>query len=163
MIRISEVEASRGLYAVQRRNLYPFLSKEEMEGWMADEGPLRVRWFVAREDRKKIGVAAWEVYDLHQYEEPNGPRIAILDLYTMDVEAKFRGKGVGRRLFAESLKATVESLREAGFVAGALQIETVTAREFYEKVLVGYSFKLETREILPGRPVYVFWVPLLGQ
>jgi len=159
MAEIRETEASKRLYAIQRRNLYPFLSKEEMEGWMEDEGPLRIRWFKAIEGGKTVALAAWEVYDIHQYVE-GGPRIIILDLYTMEVEEEFRGQGIGGRLFVESLKQTIESLEEAGFAVGALQIETDTARGFYEKVLdkSGFNWKLETREMVKGHPFYVFWV-----
>ncbi len=163
MAEIREVGASRRFYAGQRRNLYPFLSKEEMSGWMEDAGPLRIRWFTAvGDDGKTIAVDAWEVYDIHQY-QPNGPRLIILYLYTMEVEEEFRGQGIGVELFTKSLEKTIAELRGEEFVVGALQIETTTARNFYEKVLssLGFSWKLEIREMDKGHPIFVFWVPLL--
>ncbi len=161
---VERVANRRRLYVVQRRNLYLFLSEEEMEGWMEDWGPLRIRWFEAKIGSRKVGVASWEVYDIHQY-FANWKRYVILDLYTMEVEYKYRSQRIGSRLFVESLRKTVEELNHSRFTVGALQIETDSARGFYEKVLtsLGYSWNLETREMVPGHPISVFWVPLLMQ
>lgn len=160
---VVRIEPSKKVYAVQRRNLYPFLSREEMEGWMEDDGVLEIRWFGAFIDRQLVGVAAWEVYDIHQY-EPSGPKFVILDLYTMEVEKDFRGTGIGKKLFFESLWETIADLDALGFTMGALQIETHGAAGFYEKVISSlgnnWEWKTEVREIIPGRKITVFWVTL---
>jgi hypothetical protein len=160
-VDVLRIEPSEKVYDVQRRNLYPFLSKKEMEGWMEDKGVLRIRWFGAFIDQQLVGVVAWEVYDIHRY-EPNGPKFVILDLYTMEVEKNFRDTSIGKKLFSESLVQTIADLSQGGFIVGALQIETYGATGFYEKVLssLSYSYETETREIMPGCPITVFWVPL---
>ena len=161
VVRISRIEPSRKVYVVQWGNLYPFLSREEMEGWMEDEGVLRIRWFGAFIDKRLVGVAAWEVYDIHQY-EPNGPKFVILDLYTMEVEEDFRGQGFGAKLFYESLWESIADLDALGFTIGALQIETYGAVGFYERVLSSlrsrnWEYKTEVRDMIPGHKVTVFW------
>lgn len=160
--RIRSIGPGNRAFAFQRRNLYPFLSKEEMGSWMNDEGDLRTRWFEARNRLgKRIGIVAWEIYDIHQYEK-NGPRYLILDCYTIEIEDGFRRQGFGTQLFRRSLESTIEELEVIhNFIVGAIQIETHTAAGFYRKIFAALPMKLqEENRSIAGHEITVFWAPL---
>lgn len=161
-MEIKEFIAGNRAFAFQRRNLYLFLTKEEIESWMNDEGKLRIRWFKATVDKKTVGQCAWEIYDIHQYQE-KGPIYMILDLYTMEIEKDFRGSGLGRELFRNSLMSTISDLQASGrFIVGGIQIETHTAAPFYRRVLTDLfreDWKVE-RRLIGQNEIFVFWVSL---
>lgn len=160
-MEIKEIKAGNRAFGFQRRNLYPFLSKEEIESWMNDEGDLRVRWYEIREDQKRVGLIAWEIYDIHQY-VPGDTRYIILDCYTFEVEKKFRGTGLGRELFLTSLNETIKEVASLGFRVGAIMAETHSAQGFYSKAFAAMNIIHLKEEVveMAGHRISKFWAQL---
>jgi len=151
--------AAAGILGFLRKRGWPCLEREEYEDWIENRDALGIHWYEIEECGHALAVAGWRVYSIYK-------RNVILELFALIVKEENRRKGLGTRLFNESLNAAIEALEAAHFTVEAFQIETVVADAFYRKVLSRSAYPWKTawkyeRRQIAGREIVLFWVPLI--
>lgn len=132
MIEIRKIKGKKDLkerFKIEQKELYPELTKEQLEEWMEGEGVFSPQSFVVSLNGEIVGFCVFEIYEVNANE-------IIISLDAIAIKKESQKQGIGRYLLETSLEEAKKYWSNKDFKVKGLIIETGTneAVGFYEKV-----------------------------